>query len=263
MKQFNLLELLPFSPSRLDATNFMLTWFRENMENGQKIIDIGSGGTFLSALLSTLDKKLDYLGIDIDPKKNTVKTDKINIKIVKKDILQFNSSEKFDIAACLWTLEHIKDDGKTVEQINRFVKSKGTAIISVPSKWSWPIEFGRHGFRYYSKSQIIKLVNSSGFRVAEFYKAGGILGLFFMLIYSWPRYLVLLPSLPTYIFLKFFGIVKISWKEFSSGVVSTIFYSYHKSKKGIKLHNMIVSKIVSLDNKFKILPQSYVLILKK
>src|SRR3990167_9460911 len=109
MKKLKLLQTIPFSPSRLDATYFMLGWFKQNLNDGQKVIDVGSGGTFLPSLLSALDKKLDYLGVDIDPKKNAVKADKIKIKIMKKDILKFNSARKFDIAACLWTLEHIKN----------------------------------------------------------------------------------------------------------------------------------------------------------
>ena len=254
---------IPFSPSRLDATNFMLAWFKKHIENGQKVIDVGSGGTFLPSLLSTLDNKLNYLGVDIDPKKSAIKADKIKIKIVKKDILQFNSSRKFDIAACLWTLEHIKNHQSACKKMFGLLNQEGFAVIAAPSIWSWPIEFGRHGYRYYSKYQIMKLVQSTGFRIVEFHDAGGLLGLLFMLIYSWPRYLVLLPLSIIYLSLKLSGVAQNSWKEFSQKVVSTLFYSYHGSKKGVMFHNKIVSKIVSIDNKFKFFPASYVLILKK
>src|SRR3989344_4524159 len=183
MKRLNLLKTVPFSPSRLDATYFMLEWFRKQIVNGQKIIDLGSGGAFLPSLLSNLDKKLDYLGVDIDPKKSAVKTGNIKIKIVKKDILQFNSSGKFDIAACLWTLEHIKNHRGACKKMFGLLNKEGFAVVAVPSIWSWPIEFGRHGYRYYSKYQIMKLVQSTGFRIVEFHDAGGLLGLLFMLIY--------------------------------------------------------------------------------
>lgn len=263
MKELNLLKTIPFSPSRLDATNFMMAWLRKHIKNGQMVIDIGSGGSYLVSLLSNLNKKLDYLGVDIDPKKSAVKADKIKIKIVKEDILQLNSSRKFDIAACLWTLEHIRNHRGACKKIFSLINKEGIAVIAVPSIWSWPIEFGRHGYRYYSRSQIIKLVQSSGFKVVEFYEAGGCLGLLFMLIYSWPRYLVLIPLSISYIILKIFKITNHSWGKFSHNVVSRIFYSYHNSKKGILVHNAIVSKIISLDNKLKIFPASYVLILKK
>ena len=263
MKKLNLLKTIPFSPSRLDATNFMLAWFKKHVENGQKVIDVGAGGTFLPSLLLMLDKKLDYLGVDIDPKKSVVKADKIKIKIVKEDILKFSSSLKFDIAVCLWTLEHIKNHQSVCKKIFGLLNKEGFAVIAVPGIWSWPVEFGRHGYRYYSKSQILKLVKSAGFRIDEFYEAGGFLGLLFMLIYSWPRYLVLLPLIIMYRFLKLTGLIQNSWREFSHKVVSSLFYFYHGSKKGVLFHNMIVSKIVALDHRFKIFPASYVLILKK
>src|SRR3972149_11935211 len=151
---------IPFSPSRLDATYFMLGWFKQNLNDGQKVIDVGSGGNFLPSLLSALDKKLDYLGVDIDPKKSALKTGNIKIKIVKKDILKFNSSGKFDVLACLWTLEHIKNDQGACKKIFGLLNKEAFAVIAVPSIWSWPIEFGKHGYRYYSKSQITKLVES-------------------------------------------------------------------------------------------------------
>src|SRR3990167_9355761 len=163
MKRLKLLETIPFSPSRLDATYFMLGWLKKNINDGKKLIDIGSGGAFLPSLLSTLDKKLDYLGVDIDPKKSTVKAGKIKPKIVKEDILQFDSSGKFDIAACLWTLEHIKNDQGACKKIFGLLNKEGFAVVAVPSIWSLPIEFGRHGFRYYTKQQIIKLAQSAGF----------------------------------------------------------------------------------------------------
>lgn len=263
MQKINLLYSIPFSPSRLDATYFMLAWFKRHTGNGQKVIDVGSGGTFLPSLLSTLGKKLDYLGVDIDPKKSAIKTDKIKIKIVREDFLKFKSSQKFDITACLWTLEHIKNHQEACKKIFGLLNKGGFAVIAVPSIWSWPIEFGRHGYRYYSKSQIKKLVQTAGFRTDKFYEAGGLLGLLFMLIYSWPRYVVLLPLSIIYLFVKFFGIHKKSWKEFSHKVVSSLFYAYHRSKSGVLFHNMIVSKIVALDNKLKIFPASYFLILKK
>ena len=180
MKRLNLLKTIPFSPSRFDATNFMLAWFRKRVENGQKIIDIGSGGTFLPLLLSMLDKKLDYLGVDIDPKKGSVKADKIKIKIVKSDILKFDTSSKFDISACLWTLEHIGNDQGVCKKMFDVLNKEGFAVVAVPSIWSWPIEFGRHGCRYYTKSQIVKLAQSAGFRIDKFYEAGGFLGLLFI-----------------------------------------------------------------------------------
>lgn len=259
----NLLEAIPFSPSRLDATYFISKRVKNQLKNDQQIIDIGSGGYYLVSLLSLLDVNFGYLGVDTNPKKFDIKTKNIKVNVVKKDILQFNTSKKFDVATCLWTLEHIKNDEKALEKIFKLLKKNGMLIITVPSIWSWPIEFGRHGYRYYTRSQIIKLVQSADFKIVEFYEAGGFLGLLFMLIYSWPRYLVLIPLSTIYLVLKFSGLVQNSWKKFSHKVVSSLFYFYHRSQKGVLVHNLVVSRIVSFDNKFKIFPTSYVLVVRK
>jgi len=254
---------IPFSPSRLDTTIFLNKNFKKYLISNQNIIDIGCGALFLPYLLDSLKIKLNYLGIDTNPKKTKFQSTHIKTKIVKGDILNFKTKQEFDIAACLWTLEHIKNHRGVCKKIFSLLNKEGLAIIAVPSIWSWPIEFGRHGFRYYSKYQITKLVQSAGFKIVECYEAGGFLGLLFMLIYSWPRYLVLIPLSIIHLSFKLFGVMQDSWKEFSHKVVSSLFYSYHGSKKGVLFHNKIVSKIVALDNKMKIFPASYVLILKK
>lgn len=140
--------------------------------------------------------------------------------------------------------------------------NNGTAIIAVPSVWSWPIEFGRHGYHYYTKQHIINLAKNSAFSVESFHSTGGIFGLIFMIGYSWPRYLLLSLSLPVFYYLKLTQ-NNISWKNYSKNLISRTLYSYHKCKSGVDLHNSIVKKVVTIDDKFKIFPASYVLILKK
>ena len=254
---------IPYSPSRLDTTMFLKNNIRKYLRPDQSIIDIGCGAMYLSNLLDSLKLKINYLGVDLNPKNTKFRSVYLKTKIVKGDILNFKAKRKFDLVACLWTLEHIKHDQGACKKMFGLLNKEGFTIIAVPSIWSWPIELGRHGYRYYSKTQIIKLVKSAGFGVAEFYESGGFLGLLFMLIYSWPRYLVLVPLLIIYTILNFLNLVRVSWEKFSHKVVSNVFYFYHKSQEGILFHNMIVSKIVALDNKFKIFPASYVLILKK
>src|SRR3990167_4415186 len=239
---------IPYSPSRLDTTMFLKNNIRKYLRPDQSIIDIGCGAMYLSNLLDSLKLKINYLGVDLNPKNTKFRSVYLKTKIVKGDILNFKAKRKFDLVACLWTLEHIKNHQGACKKMFGLLNKEGFTVIAVPSIWSWPIEFGRHGFRYYSKPQIIKLAQSAGFRIVEFHEAGGFLGLLFMLIYSWPRYLVLLPLSIIYLFFKFFGIAQDSWKKFSHKVISSLFYVYHRSEKGVLIHNMIVSKIVAVDN---------------
>ena len=254
---------IPYSPSRLDATYFIEKVLRKHLKDGSKILDIGSGGIYLVLLLSDINIKLNYFGVDIQPKTFKLDSKNINKKIIRADFLKFKSNRKFDIETCLWVLEHIKNDTQAIKNMTNYLRKNSLAIVAVPSIWSWPIEFGRHGFRYYTKRNVIQKVKQAGFRVVKFYEAGGFLGFIFMIAYSWPRYIFLIPLYIIYKLIQPFEITNKSWANFSSNFVRKTFYKYHSSKRGVDVHNKIVKAIVNIDNKLKFMPASYILVLKK
>ena len=108
---------IPFSPSRLDATIFLKKNLKKYLISNYSVIDIGCGALYLPYLLDLLKIKLNYLGIDTNPKKTKFQSTHIKTKIVKGDILNFKTKQKFDIAACLWTLEHIKNHQSVCKKI--------------------------------------------------------------------------------------------------------------------------------------------------
>jgi len=56
-----------------------------------------------------------------------------NVNFLHIDILSNNFSEKkFNFIIILETLEHIKEDGKVIQEFNRILKDNGAIIISVP-----------------------------------------------------------------------------------------------------------------------------------
>lgn len=254
--------LIPYSPSRLDTTFFLKKMIRPEGLIKKKIIDIGCGKLFFFNLLSELKWKGDYLGVDIKQIK-LKPPDGVKAKIVTGDFLKTNFKTKFDLVACLWALEHIKSDQTALNKIAMLLGKKGSAILAVPSIWSWPIEFGRHGYHYYSKETLKEMVEKAGLRIISFHEASGFVGLVFMFLYNWPRFLILAPGLLAYKLMKLLRLSESSWEIFSSNLISKTLYRYHASHKMVKLHNKTIEKIVSLDNKIKIFPSSYLLVLKK
>ena len=56
-----------------------------------------------------------------------------NVNFLRMDILSNNFSEKkFDFIIIFETLEHIKEDGRGIQELNRILKDNGTLILSVP-----------------------------------------------------------------------------------------------------------------------------------
>jgi SAM-dependent methyltransferase len=254
-------KLTPFSPSRLDITNILIRKFQRERKK-YRILDVGSGKLYFYQILTSLKIRGSYLGIDIEPLEIKRGLKHLSAKVLKRDFLKVKINSKFDIVVCLWVLEHIKDDKKPLSKINSLVKNDGLLFVAVPSIWSWPIEFGRHGYHYYSMNKITNMLTKSEFKIMEIYGGGGLAGLIFMLLYSWPRFIVLIPAFLVYLLIKELG-YQISWRKFSGSLINTIFYSYHKYEPALILHNKLVSWIVDFDNKFKIFPASYLVIAKK
>lgn len=256
---------IPFSPSRYDSTQFIVN-FLDNKLNQKKIwniADIGCGRLFFYSILLNHKVKGSYYGLDINPFNDVKKHPTLKTTVVKKDFLETSINKKFNLVCSFWVLEHIKDDKKAFFKLGSLLKENGILIIAVPSIYSWPIELGRHGFHYYSESSLDKFIKETDLIILEKYKSAGILGLLFMLIISWPRFFVLTLILPMYFVLKKTNLIKSSWQDFSKKVIYKTLYSYHNTGIGLRLHNKLVDKIVSLDNKFKIMSSSYILILKK
>ncbi|KKP94041.1 MAG: Methyltransferase [Parcubacteria group bacterium GW2011_GWA1_36_12] len=255
--------MIPYSPSRLDSTQFITERLKVLTRGRKSYLDVGCGRLFFYNLLRILNTRGNYIGIDLKPLKISKSQSNMVTHVEKKDFLKYKNSRKFDIVACFWVLEHIKDDEKTVLKISSHLKNNGYLILSVPSIWSWPFEFGRHGFHYYTKKKILNYVRESKFNIKEVYEAGGFVGFVFMIFYNWPRYLILILSLPFFITLKLLNIYNKPWKIFSKNLILSTLYFYHRWKIGIYLHNAIVKTIVKLDNILKLFPASYIIIAQK
>jgi SAM-dependent methyltransferase len=256
-------EPIPFSPSRLDATEILKGILKQNIRSPKKIIDVGCGKLFFYNILDELEVKGEYLGIDINPAELLDPSKKLVSKVLKENFLTYKIDQKFDLVACLWVLEHIKEDERAFKKISEITNKEGMLLLALPSVWSWPIELGRHGFHYYSPKNIIQWADKYNFEIINFNEAGGFLGLLFMLIYNWPRLLSLFPVYVLYQILFRLKLTHSSWENFSSKLVSGIFYRYHRYKGGLSVHNFIVKNIVEVDRLLRIFPASYLVMLKK
>jgi len=66
---------------------------------------------------------IDYLSVDINPRKAMRKEDITNLSF---------GDDSFDIVICLHVLEHIKDDIKAMREMHRVLKPSGFAVLQVP-----------------------------------------------------------------------------------------------------------------------------------
>jgi len=131
-----------------------------------KVLDIGAGtGKILSEL-----KIKDWEIEGIDGEKEAVKwSQKRGIKIQQADIekkLGFNKNS-FELILVLDVIEHLNNDRQVLKEINRVLKPRGIAIITVPAyQWLfnyWDKMLGHK--RRYSRKSLKNIINLDMFKI--------------------------------------------------------------------------------------------------
>lgn len=252
----------PLSPSRLEFFNFARLKLPQYLKHKESIFDVGCGKLFFYDYLKDVGYKGSYLGIDIESMGTPAKTKFKSTKLTKQDFLKYKSKKKHDFCACLWVLEHIENDKQAIKKMSDSLIAGGILLLAVPSVWSMPFEFGRHGYHYYTYARLERETSKNRLTILESHNAGGLFSFLFMVLYNWPRFTILISSLPFYLIIKLFK-PKTTWTIFSRQIISNSFYTYHKSKTGVKIHNIIATLVVNLDKYAKILPSSYIIIAQK
>ncbi|MDD5086386.1 MAG: class I SAM-dependent methyltransferase [Candidatus Nanoarchaeia archaeon] len=160
-------------------------YFRQNLlvkylsKKNKKVLDAGCGNGSLSLKLARIG--YDVVGIDITKENiNFAKSVKKSVGIENLNFFQMSLTDikfkknSFDAVVSGEVLEHIKDDGKAVKELNRVLKMKGQCIVSVPQNqrlWSKEDEWVGH-IRRYSRKRIVMLMEKNGFRIERIRSVG-------------------------------------------------------------------------------------------
>lgn len=145
---------------RNEISNLLVIHVRKNL----KILDIGCGTGANGVLFS---KNYGYFGIDSSKEAvNFSKTRLENISQMSSEKLSFKKNS-FSCVLALDVLEHLKNEIKTLKQINKVLKKSGILIVSVPAfkeLWSEHDELLHHYRRYYL-NDLKDLLSSNGFEI--------------------------------------------------------------------------------------------------
>jgi len=166
-KNKNFLKKILYSPLKYKVRGAVI-------QKGKKLLDIGCGsGQFLYEMKQF---GMDIYGVepsDFDEK--IAKEKKLNI--LKSDLIKANyPSNFFDIITINHVLEHTNDPLKTIKEIYRILKKRGTLIIGVPNsnalayslfKKNWyQLDVPRHLFNFSDKN-LKELLQKEGFKIKK------------------------------------------------------------------------------------------------
>lgn len=265
-------EVPCLSPNRYTGFIILKEILTSLLKRGKEsqILDAGCGRGVYADFLKELGVKGSYLGIDLEFKQDVSafkETQNFKIKFKRVNLNKFNLKQKFDLILSLWTLEHLKDDLGALELLKNHLKEQGWLILAVPSFYTWPFEFGRHGFHYYSLDRVKQLVKRAGFKIIKFKKCGGPFGWLFVLCYDWLSFLVVIPVLGCYKILGKLPKKKtredLGSAQLSRTILNNTIFAYKKIRIGRKRHYNLVRRITQIDSCLPFLESSYFLVLKR
>ena len=133
-----------------------------------EILEIGCGTGGNLSMLSSLGKvtaiEMNAEAVEIVKEKNL---DTVNVHIGSLPNGMPKLEKKFDLICLFDVVEHIEEDQEALKKIKKYLKENGKIIITVPA-YQWL--YGKHDEylhhkRRYSKNEIIRVAENSGYNV--------------------------------------------------------------------------------------------------
>ena len=141
---------------------------------------------FPRATIDAIDKNIDFNYTDYLLKKTRLK----NINFIKKDILEVNDFDKYDLIFSIDVLEHIGLNQSALEKLYNTLKPGGRLIIHLPQKEWDRVRFfdpkyftsfnkfikEEHPGQVYDANELSELLIKIGFQIKRLQQTFGILG---------------------------------------------------------------------------------------
>ena len=170
--------------SRNKLISYLLDRF---FPNAGRMLEIGCGTGFVLSGLAQHRPEMSFFGAEAYPSGLKHAQKRVpKAEYAQMDACQIPFSEEFDVVGAFDVLEHIQDDKKAFQEINKALMSEGGIIITVPRyHWLWTKTDEKSGHkRRYTKAEMRKKIEAAGFHILMMTSFISLL-LPFMLAYRW------------------------------------------------------------------------------
>lgn len=150
----------------LDA---MIKHEMDKLPRGGDCLNLGSGTKSRYAELLT---EMSVSAIDLLPPPDSLPA---NWKYYQSTAEQTGFSDaSFDLVFSIEVFEHIQNNLAASREVCRVLKRAGRILLTVPTAYTWPWEFGRHSPHYYTRNSIKYLLESGGMTILSIRTCGGL-----------------------------------------------------------------------------------------
>lgn len=151
--------------SRNKLLSYLLDRF---FPNAGSMLEIGCGTGFVLSGLAQHRPGMIFFGAEAYPSGLKHAQKRVpKAEFAQMDACQIPFSEEFDVIGAFDVLEHIQDDKKALQEINKALMPEGGMIITVPQHpWLWTKTDERGGHkRRYTRAEMRKKAEAAGFHV--------------------------------------------------------------------------------------------------
>jgi SAM-dependent methyltransferase len=110
------------------------------LQNGESVLDVGSGSGYLAHALAEAHNCIICLDISMENLRSVKKGTSANVLLINStaETLPFRTGS-FDKVLCTEVLEHIREDRKALDELARILKPGGILVMTVPcSDFAFP-----------------------------------------------------------------------------------------------------------------------------
>jgi len=136
-----------------------------------KVLDFGGGSGVFCKTLSSYYTDVSIIDLDVEEAKNIISYYNIgNVTLINEDINTFEMDGQYDLIIATDVLEHFLDLKQPVEFFNKFLKSGGILLVTLPTE-NWVYELGRKVVNkqkpddhYHSSKHVIDFLKQNNFK---------------------------------------------------------------------------------------------------
>jgi SAM-dependent methyltransferase len=155
--------------SRNRLISSLLKKIKQEFPEPSHLLEIGCGTGNVLRAITDVFRDRSMIGMDLFHNGLVYAKKKLSCPLVQGDLHQAPFSQQFGLIGLFDVLEHMQDDARVLDEINKMLKTGGYIILTVPAfsaLWSY-FDVAGHHVRRYQQDDLNRNLETAGFEVVQ------------------------------------------------------------------------------------------------